>query len=128
MRELLIISQNSSANQLLKSRLEKEGYSVETVEDGNRGFQKAKGGQYAAILIDFNLPEATGSEICYVLKHGSKSSQSKILFLAAENEEESCPLKMDVCSDGFICTQDTLDDIINSINNHLCTKENSLSA
>ena len=128
MREVLIISQNSSAPQLLKPRLEKEGYSVETVEDGNSGLQKAKGGQYAAILIDFNLPEATGPEICYVLKHGSKSSKSKILFLAAENEEESFPLKMDVCSDGFICTQDTLDKIINSIKEYLRTEGNSLSA
>lgn len=127
MREVLIISQNSSANQLLKPHLEKEGYSVESIEDGNRGLQKARGGQYAAILIDFNLQEATGPEICYFLKYGSKSSKSKILFLAAENEEESFPLQMDACSDGFICTQDTLDEIIKSIKNHLDSEDKSLS-
>ena len=128
MKEILIIHQDSSTNGRIKSRLEEEGYSVETVEDGQDGIRKAKKEHYSAILIDYHPPETNGPELCYMFKHGTKTRQSKIYLLSSENKEESCPVKMEVCSDGFISTQGSLDEIIQSIKTHIDPGKKSFSS
>ena len=68
MNSILIIQDSPSVNAMLKFRLERAGFAVETAETGEEGIEKTGTFQYQLVLLDLNLPGMDGSQVCQVLK------------------------------------------------------------
>ena len=102
MDEILIIQDSPSVNAMLRLRLESGGFSVETVETGEEGVEKAKVGQYQLILLDYNLPGIDGGEVCRILKEEGNTRNTPIVLMSAKDEGELSKMTTDVGADGFI--------------------------
>ncbi len=102
MNNILIIQDSPSVNAMLKFRLEGGGFSVETVETGEEGVEKAKAGQYQLILLDYNLPGIDGGEVCRILRKEEKTRNTPIVLMSAKDRDELCKIAADVGADGFI--------------------------
>jgi two-component system alkaline phosphatase synthesis response regulator PhoP len=100
--KILIIQDSPSANAMLKFRLEKGGFSVETVETGEEGIEKARVIQYQLILLDYNLPGIDGSQVCRILKEERTTKNTPILFMSAKDEEKLSQLTKQSGADGYI--------------------------
>ncbi len=61
--KILIIEDEQSLVDLLKAKLEKEGYLVETAGDGEAGLAKIKEWQPDLILLDIVMPKMDGYEV-----------------------------------------------------------------
>ena len=102
MNKILIIQDSPSVNAMLKFRLEGGGFSVEAVETGEEGVEKAKVGQYQVILLDYNLPGINGGEVCRILKNEENTRNTPIVLMSAKDKAELCKITADVGADGFI--------------------------
>ena len=102
MDRILVIQDSPSVNALLKFRLEKGGFSVETVETGEEGIEKIKACQYQLILLDYNLPGMNGSQVCRVLKRGDHTKNIPILFMSAKDEDKLNQITKEAGADGYI--------------------------
>src|SRR4030042_4880620 len=101
MDRILIIQDSPSANAMLKVRLEKGGFSVETAETGEEGIEKTKACQYQLILLDYNLPGINGSQVCRKLKEQDNTKNTPIVFMSAKDDEKLQQIPREEGADGY---------------------------
>lgn len=63
MKKVLIIEDEEVLRNVLAKKLEKEGYSVATAEDGEIGIEKIKSESPDLILLDILLPKKNGFQV-----------------------------------------------------------------
>ncbi|HYA91464.1 MAG TPA: response regulator [Thermodesulfobacteriota bacterium] len=102
MDRILIIQDSPSVNAMLKFRLESGGFSVETVETGEEGVEKAKASQYQLILLDYNLPGMNGSQVCQVLRKQDNTKNTPIVFMSAKDEDKLRQITKEAGANGYV--------------------------
>jgi two-component system OmpR family response regulator len=78
---ILVVEDSPRILNFLRKGLSEEGYSVETAADGDTGYEKAKGQEFDAAVVDVMLPGRTGVELVRELREGG--SRLPILLLTA---------------------------------------------
>lgn len=91
---ILLIEDEPGLVRTLGDRLSAEGYQVESILDGQRGFEKAREERFHLILLDIMLPGMNGFDICRDLRRAG--IQTPILMLTARGllEEKVVGLKL----------------------------------
>jgi DNA-binding response OmpR family regulator len=102
MDSILIIQDSPSVNAMLKFRLERGGFAVDTAETGEEGIEKTKTFQYHLILLDYNLPGINGSQVCEVLKKRDNTRNIPIVFISAKDEDKLSQITREAGADGYI--------------------------
>jgi len=83
-RSILLIEDEPGLVLTLKDRLTKEGYEVDSAQDGNVGLASALRGQADLIILDLMLPGRSGLDICRDLRQ--KGIETPILMLTARGQ------------------------------------------
>jgi DNA-binding response OmpR family regulator len=78
---ILIIEDEKKIADTLKFGLEEKGFEIEVAYDGQIGLQLFSGGYFNLILLDVNLPEINGYNLCKTIR--SRDAQVPILMLTA---------------------------------------------
>jgi len=102
MASILIIQDSPSVNAMLRFRLERAGFAIDTAETGEEGIEKTKTSQYHLILLDYNLPGISGSEVCHVLKKRADTKDIPIVFISAKDEDKLSQITSEAGADGYI--------------------------
>lgn len=79
MKKVLIIEDDPIVAHIYRTRLEKEGYAVETCEDGQSGFYRVHEYQPDAVLLDLMLPKINGVDILKKIRAQAKFSAVPII-------------------------------------------------
>ncbi len=69
---LLIIDDEPDIRLVMSANLKKEGYEVETAEDGAVALQKLESRDFDAIIVDHQMPRLTGMEFLDRLRNGQR--------------------------------------------------------
>ncbi len=80
MSRILVIDDERSIRNTLKDILEYEKYEVELAEDGLKGLEKIKSGEYDVILCDIKMPGMDGIEL--LEKTGEISSDTPVVMIS----------------------------------------------
>jgi CheY-like chemotaxis protein len=81
--QLLVVDDNQVQSYALRKILENAGFAVLTAETGNTALQLANEHKPPVILLDINLPDVNGFEVCARIK-GSPDTQSiSVIFYTA---------------------------------------------
>jgi len=102
MDSILIIQDSPSVNAMLRFRLERAGFAIDTAETGEEGIEKTRISQYHLILLDYNLPGINGSQVCQVLKKRDDTKNIPILFISAKDEDKLSQITTEAGADGYI--------------------------
>lgn len=70
---ILIIDDEQSILNLLSKSLTKNGYKVDTVENGEKGIEKIESNNYSLIFTDMKMPGLSGEQVLQYLKYIQKS-------------------------------------------------------
>ena len=79
---LLLAEDNPINQKLAVTVLQKAGYSVDTVDNGAQAVEKALSNQYAAILMDVQMPETDGFEATQQIREWEKERNLHIPIIA----------------------------------------------
>lgn len=87
--KILIIDDEPDIRILIKYTLEKEGFTVDTAEDGEKGFEKAIQFSPDLIILDVMMPGMDGMETCEKFRQDPTFDNTFICFLTARSEDYS---------------------------------------
>ena len=68
--------------------IERGGYTALKANDGKSGFELAKEQRPDLIILDYNLPDIQGPEVCSLLKENHDTRDIPVLFLTSLTEPE----------------------------------------
>jgi two-component system alkaline phosphatase synthesis response regulator PhoP len=99
-RSILLIEDEPGLVLTLKDRLMREGYEVDTAQDGNLGLASALRGQADLIILDLMLPGRSGLDICRDLRQ--KGIETPILMLTARGQTVDKVLGLKLGADDYM--------------------------
>jgi len=99
---VLVVDDEPDIIDLLKYNLEKEGYEVETANDGIKAVKAAIKFKPDVILLDIMMPNQDGVETCRQIRDIPELKSTFIIFLTARSEEYSEVAAFDVGADDYI--------------------------
>ncbi|WP_417915326.1 response regulator [Candidatus Electronema sp. JM] len=86
---ILAVDDEPAVLGLLHHVLEQENYQVLKAADGRAGLSLAKTEQPDLILLDINLPDISGIDVCRKLKADADTSRIPVIFLTGAEQDES---------------------------------------
>jgi len=99
---ILIIDDDKELVEMIRFRLEREGYSVITAFDGESGIEKAHREKPDLIILDVMMPGKDGFTVCDNLKSSADTCLIPIIFLSAKSQEEDQKLAYQLGSQFYI--------------------------
>jgi len=102
MESILIIDDEIDIREILKYNLEKEGFNVFESHNGVEGIKIAENILPDLIILDVMMPDMDGIEVCHSLRENEKTSNIKICFLTARNEDYSQIAGFDAGADDYV--------------------------
>ena len=79
--KILVVDDEPDILEFLSYNLEKEGFLVETAENGKQALEKAKKNQPDIVLLDVMMPEMDGIEACRTMREMPQFEHTIIAFL-----------------------------------------------
>jgi DNA-binding response OmpR family regulator len=84
--EILIVDDIPANVQMVSSLLKTKGYKVRVALGGKLALQAVRDNPPDLILLDINMPEMDGYEVCERLKHDDKSKGIPVIFISSLSE------------------------------------------
>ena len=100
--KVLVVDDEPDIVDLLTYNLKKEGYDVESAEDGIKAVKIAAKFTPDVILLDIMMPNQDGVETCRQIREIPELKNAFIIFLTARSEEYSEVAAFDVGADDYI--------------------------
>jgi len=86
---VLVIDDSEPIHKLIEARLRPEGLEVSSEFDGERGVERAIAEQPDLILLDIDLPDVDGFEVCRQLKDHPDTRDIPVIFLTGTTSTDS---------------------------------------
>ena len=116
MKKILLVEDNDTIVMGLKYLLEKENFEVKTVKNLEETYKIAEKEKFNLYLLDINLPDGNGFDICSKLK---EKEDVPIIFLTARDDEKDIVKGLDIGADDYITKPFRNRELISRINNVL---------
>ncbi|MCX8084678.1 MAG: response regulator transcription factor [Calditerrivibrio sp.] len=97
--KILIIDDDYEILDMLKILLDLEGYEVDTAANGFSGIEKLKKHLYDMVILDLNLPDLSGEQVC---KNIRKMTNMPILILSAKESVTDKVLCLEYGADDYL--------------------------
>lgn len=112
-KQILIIDDDEDLSFIISDMLESYGYAVESVPDSETAFQLLSENTYHLILLDINLPDITGFELCKELR---RVSTVPIIFASARTSETDRITGFDIGGDDYLPKPYSMKELLSRIN------------
>jgi DNA-binding response OmpR family regulator len=86
---LTVVDGNEINRELLKRRLNKQGFEVEVAENGKQALQMIRKKEFDLILLDISMPEMDGYQVLKILKKDKDLMRIPVIILSALDEIDS---------------------------------------
>lgn len=97
--KLLVVEDNHWLAESIQSYLSKD-FLVDIAETGEDALRKASSIQYAVIILDLNLPDMNGHDVCLQLR--KKRITTPVLVLTGNKLPEDCVRLLDAGADDYL--------------------------
>ncbi len=97
--KVLLVDDDAELVEMLKEYLEREGFEVKGVHDGDSGIAEALSGQYAIAVLDVMMPGKSGIE---VLGRIRVDSVMPVLMLTAKGDETDRIVGLELGADDYV--------------------------
>jgi DNA-binding response OmpR family regulator len=98
--KILIVDDEPLIRDALAFKLTKDGYDVDTAEDGEKAIQKIESEEYDIIISDIMMPFISGFELVKILKE--RGTDAPVLMLTSLNSETAVLKAFDHGADDFM--------------------------
>lgn len=98
-KRILIVDDEIKVCELVKAYLEKESYEVLIATDGKSALEVTHRDKPDLVILDLNLPEMDGLDVCKALRRDSKVP---IIMLTARDEETDKVIGLELGADDYV--------------------------
>jgi two-component system OmpR family response regulator len=97
---ILVVEDEAAMARSLARGLQAEGYSVDVAADGEEGLERARSGDFDAVVLDLMLPKLNGYEVVSRLR--ADGVRVPVLMLTAKQDEFDQTESLDSGADDFL--------------------------
>lgn len=97
--KILVVDDESAISDIIKFNFEKEGYLINTADNGKGAIKLAAENDYDLILLDIMMPKLNGFE---ALREIRKSSDVPVIMLTAREDEVDKVLGLELGADDYV--------------------------
>ena len=97
--KILIIDDDEDLSFIISEMLERYGYNVTCAENSKQAFELLESNSYHVILLDINLPDSTGFDICKDLR---RTTTTPVIFASARTSETDRVTGFDIGGDDYL--------------------------
>lgn len=119
MVKILIAEDDRDIRELVILTLGFNGFAVTGVEDGRFAVEEASQNSYDLILLDVNMPRATGYEACREIRQDGMNQKTPIIILSASGQEEERQQGLEAGANGYVMKPFVPDVLVQKINSML---------
>ena len=112
-KSILIIDDDEDLSMIISDMLSDRGFLVTCVCTGEEAFDLLTDKSFSLILLDINLPDAEGFEICRELR---RVSQVPVIFASARTSETDRVTGLDIGGDDYIPKPFSMKELLSRIN------------
>ncbi len=98
-KNILVIEDEKSIQNILKAFLEDAGYSVVLTDDGMAGIAEFHKSPYDLVLLDIMMPKLDGYTVCEMIRN---ERDTPVILLTALDDEDSQMKGFDLLADDYI--------------------------
>ena len=98
-RDILIIDDDEDLSMIISDMLTDQGYLVTLAGDSETAFGLLSERKFDLILLDINLPDAIGFDVCKELR---RVSEVPVIFASARTSETDRIIGLDIGGDDYI--------------------------
>lgn len=113
MKDILIVDDDSDLSFIISEMLESYGYNVTCAESCDEVFRLLGERKFSLILLDINLPDGTGFEICSEFR---KASEVPIIFASAKTSEDDRINSFDIGGDDYLPKPYSMRELLSRVN------------
>ena len=122
--KILIVEDEQDIRDLLIFNLQKEGFKVESADNGDSALSLIRKNNFDLILLDLMLPGIGGFDLTRILKNDKKTSEIPILILTAKGEESDIVKGLELGADDYMTKPFSIKVLIARINKILIKSSN----
>lgn len=111
--KILIIDDDDDLSFIISDMLEGYGYKVTCAESGGKAFELLESNTYHLILLDINLPDSDGFEICTELR---RTSTTPVIFASARTSETDRVTGFDIGGDDYLPKPYSMKELLSRVN------------
>lgn len=97
--KILVVDDEVAISEIIKFNFEKEGYLVDTADNGREAIELVKKNDYMLVLLDIMMPKLNGFE---TLREIRKFSNIAVIMLTAREEEVDKVLGLELGADDYV--------------------------
>jgi DNA-binding response OmpR family regulator len=97
---ILVADDEPALVEFVRKGLQAEGHTVDTVADGIEALDRALSGEYACLVLDWNMPRRSGVEICQAVR--ARGLTTPTLVLTARDAVEDKVRALDCGADDYL--------------------------
>lgn len=112
-KNILIIDDDEDLSFIISEMLEGYGYCVTCAEDSQKAFELLAANTYHLILLDINLPDTTGFELCKELR---RVSTVPVIFASARVSETDRITGFDIGGDDYLPKPYSMKELLSRVN------------
>lgn len=112
-KEILIIDDDKDLSFIISEMLESYGYIVTRAENAEEAFTLLSSRSFHLILLDINLPDSTGFELCKELR---KVSTVPVIFASARTSENDRITGFDIGGDDYLPKPYSMKELLSRVN------------
>ena len=117
--QLLLVEDDLDISEMLQAYFNIQGYHIHTVEFGIDAVRICQENHPDLVLLDINLPDITGYEVCRRLKEDLQTSNIPIIFVSQRSRQSDKILGLRMGADDYITKPFNFDELRLRIQNTL---------
>lgn len=121
--KILIVEDEVKIARFIELELVHEGYKVEVVNDGIKGYERGISNEFSLIILDLMLPEMSGVEVCRRIR---RESEIPIIMLTAKDDIPDKVMGLDSGANDYMTKPFAIEELLARMRVLLKNKKNNI--
>ena len=120
---LLVVDDNELNRDMLSRRLQRQGYTVSTAQDGVRAQELIREQQFDLVLLDVMMPGLNGLEVLTILRETYSATDLPIIMATARGESEDIVQALRLGANDYVTKPLDFPVVLARVRTHLAMKQ-----
>ena len=125
--KILVIEDEQDIRDLLVFNLQKNGFNVRAVDNGEKALSLIRTDNFDLILLDLMIPGISGFDLTRILKNDDETSEVPIIMLTAKGEESDIVKGLEIGAQDYITKPFSLKVLMARISKVIQNKNKSIN-